>query len=112
MFCRAIDCDSIEELGPRFRAVVETDFADWTGRLLALSTGEQTGPNRTVAEAAALAKADEILVKMQQIRDRMLELETFNEALDLLRGILADQRKLREATHKRRLERVSRCRGG
>jgi hypothetical protein len=24
VFCRAIDCDSIEELGPRFRAVIET----------------------------------------------------------------------------------------
>ncbi len=42
----------------------------------------------TAARDAAREQADAILVQMNQILDKMLELETFNEVLDLLRGII------------------------
>jgi hypothetical protein len=37
---------------------------------------------------------------MQRVKEKMLELETFNEALDLLRGIISDQQKVNEDTKK------------
>lgn len=49
-------------------------------------------------QVAALAQADKILVEMKQVLDRMLELETFNEVLDMLRSVIVAQEKLNEAT--------------
>jgi hypothetical protein len=39
---------------------------------------------------------------MQQVMDNMLELETFNEALDILRNIIKTQDELNEQTKERR----------
>jgi hypothetical protein len=57
---------------------------------------------RNPARQSAIAQADAIVVEMQKIRDRMLELETFNEAIDLLRSIIAAQHNVTEETKKQR----------
>ncbi len=60
--------------------------------------------------AAALADsmrlADGVLVQMQQILDRMLELESYNEVVGLLRGILDDQRTLNDRTKQQQTDRL------
>jgi hypothetical protein len=56
--------------------------------------------------AAAIKLSDEVLVEMQQVLDRMLELESYNEVLALLRGIIQDQRMLNEKTKQRQTERL------
>ena len=43
---------------------------------------------------------------MQQILDRMLELESYNEVVGLLRGIIDDQQKLNERTKQQQTERI------
>jgi hypothetical protein len=48
----------------------------------------------TAAQATAIARADAILVEMRQVLDKMLELETFNEVLDMLRQIIDAQDKV------------------
>ena len=53
------------------------------------------------ARLAAQLEADAILVEMKQILDKMLELESFNEALDLLRDIIAAQERVNEQTKQR-----------
>ena len=58
------------------------------------------------ARKAALEQAEVILVEMQQIRDKMLELETFNEALDRLREIIELQKDLNEQTKKLRQDKL------
>jgi hypothetical protein len=67
-----------------------------------------------VADAATAAgelqtaktTADEILVEMRQVLDRMLELETYNEVVALLRGIITDQDDLNRRTKERKNERI------
>jgi hypothetical protein len=54
----------------------------------------------------AQQEADAILVEMKQVLDRMLELESFNEALDLLRGIISSQEKINEQTRQRQKEKL------
>jgi len=49
----------------------------------------------------ALAEIDAILVEMKQVLSKMLELETFNEVLDLLRGVIDAQKTLTEQTKQR-----------
>jgi hypothetical protein len=54
----------------------------------------------------ALALADAILVEMRQVLDRMLELETYNEVVALLRGIISDQDEISRRTKERQKERL------
>jgi hypothetical protein len=48
--------------------------------------------------AKSIATADQILVEMKQVLDRMLELETYNEVVALLRGIISDQQEINRRT--------------
>jgi hypothetical protein len=62
------------------------------------------------AGPAELAKAedlaDKILVEMRQVLDRMLELETYNEVVALLRDIITDQSEISRRTKERQKERL------
>ncbi len=53
------------------------------------------------ARQRAIAQIDGILKAMREVLGRMLELEDFNEAVELLRGIIAAQEKLHELTKQR-----------
>jgi hypothetical protein len=55
----------------------------------------------------ALALADAILVEMRQVLDRMRELESYNEAVALLRGIISDQEEINRQTKERQRERLN-----
>jgi hypothetical protein len=50
---------------------------------------------------AATKQADAILKEMKLVLEKMLELETYNEVVDMLRDIIASQEKLNEETQRR-----------
>ena len=54
----------------------------------------------------AIALADQILVEMRQVLDRMLELETYNEVVSLLRDIITDQDQINRRTKEQQKERL------
>jgi hypothetical protein len=54
----------------------------------------------------AIVLADALLVEMRQVLDRMLELETYNEVVALLRGIITDQDEISRQTKERQKERL------
>ncbi len=54
----------------------------------------------------AVAQTDTILAIMQEVLSRMVELEDFNEAVQLLRSIIQEQEQLREAVRDRRKEKL------
>jgi len=56
--------------------------------------------------AKSIALADEVLVEMRQVLDRMLELETYNEVVALLRNIITDQDEINRQTKERQKERL------
>jgi hypothetical protein len=56
--------------------------------------------------ADSLIQADEVVTAMQRILDRMLELESYNELVELLREIVADQKQLNEETKAQRREKL------
>lgn len=91
------------------RQIAARDFPDLDRRLALLAqavTDVDAAPRRQVALQDAVAQADRVIVAMQQVRDKMLELETFNEALDLLRAIIAGQQEISERTKKQRVEKL------
>lgn len=54
----------------------------------------------------AIAEADQILVAMRQVLDKMLELETYNEVVALLRGIITDQEEINRRTKERQKDKL------
>jgi hypothetical protein len=54
----------------------------------------------------SIAEADALLVAMRQVLDKMLELETYNEVVALLRGIITDQDEINRRTIERRKEKL------
>lgn len=63
----------------------------------------QEGP---AALAKSLVQADKVLVDMKQVLDHMLELETYNEVVALLRGIISDQDEINRRTKERQKEKL------
>jgi len=56
--------------------------------------------------SAARKQADDILAEMQRVLDRMLQLEDFNEAVDLLRAIIKEQDSLGDQTKQRHKQEI------
>jgi hypothetical protein len=56
--------------------------------------------------AAAKADAEAAAEAMKAILDRMLELESYNELVELLRGIVADQQQIKERTQQQQREKL------
>jgi hypothetical protein len=54
----------------------------------------------------SIALADEILVEMRQVLERMLELETYNEVVALLRNIITDQEEFNRQVRERQKEKL------
>lgn len=54
----------------------------------------------------AKVQADVVVEAMKQVLDRMLELESYNELVELLRGIVAEQKDLHEQTIQERREKL------
>jgi len=68
-------------------------------RLGALQAVLEAADDRAGASLAACqAESGEIIVAMRRVLDRMLELESYNELVELLRGIVSDHQNLKERT--------------
>ncbi len=67
---------------------------------LQTTASEQKSLEKPLAQAKA--QGDAVLDAMKQVLDRMLELESYNELVELLRGIVADQQEVQQETKKKR----------
>lgn len=82
-------------------------FPELDNRLKTLASDRSDSPAaRESAQRAAHAQADAIVAEMQRVRDRMLELESFNEAIELLRAIISAQHNVTEGTKKERADKL------
>ncbi|MDV6033973.1 MAG: polyketide synthase [Phycisphaera sp. RhM] len=55
---------------------------------------------------AAIQTADQVLLELTAVLEKMLDLESYNELLDLVRGLIQDQEQLKEDTQQERKNRV------
>jgi hypothetical protein len=81
-------------------------FPELDRRLQALEAALPNPPAADDARKAARDQADAILVQMRAVLNKMLELETFNEALAILRSIMESQEKLNLQTEEVRKRRA------
>jgi hypothetical protein len=89
------------DMVPRF----EERLAELQTRLAAGSP-ESASPQLPQSLRAARAESEAVAEAMKRVLDRMLELEGYNELVDLLRGIVTEQEALREETLKLQREKL------
>jgi hypothetical protein len=88
------------------RRICSEMFPELERRLRTLQARLADPQAGAVARDAAREQADAILVQMSQILDNMLELESFNEVLDLLRGIIDSQDKINRETKQKQKDKL------
>jgi hypothetical protein len=81
-------------------------FPELDRRLDELQSGLEDLRRAPALRDAAQQHAESILLAMRKVRDRMIELEDFNEAVELLRSIVDTQKKLHEETEQRHKEKI------
>lgn len=90
--------------------VADTMFPELDRRIVALEKmlaqameERQFDPNVGMAEAtAAVQQTNDILAELEEILQQMLELETFNELLEIVRQLIREQQELIERTETER----------
>lgn len=91
-----------DKIADPLKKIVDERFVELEKRLSHLQqnlTSQQVGPE---ALAQTQQQFDVIIVEMQQVLSQMLELETFNEAIALLRSIMESQEQIHEKTKQKR----------
>lgn len=87
-----------DEMYPTFRTELEA-----LREALPTAAGEEVDVAAIdAAMTASILQSEEILTEMRRVLDRMLELETFNELVDLLRSIIDSQEQIAELTKQER----------
>ncbi|MCH2370792.1 MAG: hypothetical protein MK324_09715 [Pirellulales bacterium] len=99
--------DRLKELiADPLKHVSAVEFPDLADKLLTYEKSLETDNESGDAAAKALTQADVILVQMNAILDNMLELETYNELIDLIRDLITDQEEINEKTKDERKKQV------
>ena len=76
-------------------------FPELERRLDALQTGLEDAKLAPAARDNAEKQADAVLLSMQHVLDRMIELQDYNEMVEMLRDIIKMQDQLRQQTEQR-----------
>ncbi|MBT6722359.1 MAG: hypothetical protein HOB20_03910 [Planctomycetaceae bacterium] len=99
--------DRLKELiADPLKHVSTVEFPDLDDKLLAYEKSFEINSESIDAAAKSLTQADVILVQMNAILDNMLELETYNELIDLIRDLITDQEEINEKTKDERKKQV------
>jgi hypothetical protein len=89
----------LHQLGEHSMSQLETQL-----QLVNERIADATAGPPALADSRRLA--DDVLVEMQMVLDHMLELESYNEVVGLLRDIIDDQKTLNERTKQQQNERL------
>jgi hypothetical protein len=76
-------------------------FPEWEAALTELRRKVDNPQAEPAARRDALASADRLLTALDEVRRNMLQLESYNEVVEMLRGILQDHQRLQDATRDR-----------
>lgn len=104
----------VEELKSRLKEgiadplikLADFGFVELVRRLDAAETALVDPQQAPPTLAAAVEQSDAILIEMQRVLDTMVELETFNEVVALLRAIVEEQEALNQQTEQRRRQKI------
>lgn len=90
----------LKEIGGRMLPALEERLAAVQAAL------EAKDPRAAQSLVAARGESAEIVAAMKRVLDRMLELESYNELVELLRGIVGDHQELKERTQEEQKQKL------
>lgn len=77
--------------------LLENEYQGFREQMLELQTASMSGRGQAQAKNASVS-LNEIILKLEAIQDNMLDIESFNEIIDLVRQLLEDQNQLLDKT--------------
>jgi hypothetical protein len=95
-----------EQIALPLHRIADQRMPQLTSQLKLVEKNVQDAAQGEAELVKSVALADEILVEMRQVLDRMLELETYNEVVALLRNIISDQDEINRQTKERQKEKL------
>ncbi|MEI6240845.1 MAG: hypothetical protein WCR51_10675 [Planctomycetia bacterium] len=94
-------------LSPELENRLVVQIADPLGRIAATDLpGVAAACRRRAPREEIVRDVDAVLARMRAVLDRMMELESFNEVVDLLRGLIRTQEEIRSETLRRQKQRA------
>lgn len=86
-------------------SLMDDEYDLFTKTLLEMQTASMSGD---CADQASTARAslDAVLSRLESIKENMLDIESFNEIIDLVRGLLEDQEELLDATERKKQQSI------
>jgi hypothetical protein len=95
-----------EEIAVPLQIIANDDFPRLLEKLQELEklVGDETREPALAEDT--LQQTDQLLANMQLVLDRMLELETYNELIDIVRALISEQEALNEKTKKEQKKRA------
>lgn len=101
------ELDNNRLLSTELEARLVSQIAEPLERIAGADLPELAAACRRKVGGAELVKlADVVLARMRAVLDRMMELESFNEVVDVLRGIIRTQEEIRAETLRRQKQRA------
>jgi hypothetical protein len=102
-----VELDNNLLLTPELEARLVTQIADPLAAFAAKDLPGLVAACRSgTGRAALVRRADDVLARMRAVLDKMMELESFNEVVELLRGMIRTQEEIRAETLKRQKQRA------
>jgi len=86
--------------------IVTNRFPELADRVEALSSALDERDGVALASDEALASSGALVVKMEEVLAAMMKLESFNEAIELLRNVILLQGKVERVTKELRKKRI------
>lgn len=94
-------------LSPELENRLVVQIADPLGRIAATDLPALSAAcRRRAPRAEVVPAADAVVARMRAVLDRMMELESFNEVIDQLRGLIRTQEEIRAETLRRQKQRA------
>jgi uncharacterized membrane protein (DUF485 family) len=89
-----------EEISIPLEIIATDDFPRLIEKLVELEKFNGDATRESTLADETLQQTDELLAEMELILEKMLELETYNELIDLVRALISEQEALNEKTKK------------
>jgi len=102
----------VGEIAGPLREIVAQDLPAIAARSLELEAGTDAAEGAAGGAARLVRRADDVLGRLRAVLDRMMELESFNEVIERLRGVIRLQEEIRDQTLDEHKKRVREALGG
>ena len=96
----------INQVAVPLRAIVDNPLAELAQQVTSIESSLALPADASRNAASSIDSADRVVAALDAVLEKMLDLETFNEVLDLVRGLIDDQQQLLDDTKTQRKQKV------